>query len=364
MVVDGKYPCLGGAEIQVQNLTREFTRLGHHVDITSLRLSKELLIRERIEGIEVERIAYPRIKVMGAIVLCFKYGWKLLKERNKYDIVHIHIAKNLAIVTGLLKPFLKAKIFVKVSGAYEFDGGVMDLKNRNRINNRIKNYFIKKCDYIQSISAQTKENLLALNYPKEKIVMITNGVDIHRFKPNENPREGICNIMYVGRLREYKGLNYLLEAWSEIIKKHRAHLFFVGDGSIKNTLKKQCKDLGICGSVKFLGMVDDVPAMLKVADIYVQPSLNEGLPNSVLEAMSMGLPIVATKISGNEDIVIEGENGFLVPPKDSNCLENALLKLIENQSLRKKMGRRSRTIIEENYAFEKVVNKLENIYSN
>ena len=66
----------------------------------------------------------------------------------------------------------------------------------------------------------------------------------------------------------------------------------------------------------------------------------------------MGLPIVATKISGNEDIVIEGENGFLVPPKDSNCLENALLKLIENQSLRKKMGRRSRTIIEENYAFE------------
>ena len=109
-------------------------------------------------------------------------------------------------------------------------------------------------------------------------------------------------------------------------------------------------------------MIKEIPDLLHRADIYVQPSRQEGLPNSVLEAMAMGLPIVATRISGNEDLVAEGENGLLVPPQDPEKLAHALSELIDDAGRRQKMGLYSRRIIEDKYAFTVVADLLVRAY--
>src|SRR6185436_2068004 len=107
---------------------------------------------------------------------------------------------------------------------------------------------------------------------------------------------------------------------------------------------------GFAESVDFIGEVSDVPSVLVRADIYVQPSFQEGLPNSVLEAMAMGLPIVATRISGNEDVVVHEENGLLVPAGDAEALAAALRRLMNDPLLAARMGRRSRQMVEERFA--------------
>lgn len=112
----------------------------------------------------------------------------------------------------------------------------------------------------------------------------------------------------------------------------------------------------------FAGEVSDVPAVLAEADIYVQPSFQEGLPNSVLEAMAMGLPIVATRVSGNEDVVVDGENGLLVPPGDPKSLAAAIQKLVDDPALATRMGRRSREIIESRFSLAAVMRQLCDAY--
>jgi glycosyltransferase involved in cell wall biosynthesis len=105
-----------------------------------------------------------------------------------------------------------------------------------------------------------------------------------------------------------------------------------------------------------------VPSVLARTDIYVQPSFQEGLPNSVLEAMAMGLPILATKVSGNEDVVSHEGNGLLVPPGDADALASALERLIRAPALAERMGRRSREIIKESFSLPAIVRRLEQAY--
>ena len=126
---------------------------------------------------------------------------------------------------------------------------------------------------------------------------------------------------------------------------------------------QQAERLDISDSVKFLGIVKDMPALLAKADIYVQPSLQEGLPNAVIEAMASGLPIIATKVSGNEDLVNHNSNGILVEPGNANQLAEALLELIHNRDKRRQMGKLSRRIIEEHYQLPRVIEKLVRVYN-
>ena len=135
-----------------------------------------------------------------------------------------------------------------------------------------------------------------------------------------------------------------------------------GEGAEREALAQSARDNGVGETVEFLGEVSDVPGVLARADIYVQPSFQEGLPNAVLEAMAMGLPIVATRVSGNEDVVADGDNGLLVPPGDPDALAAALRRLVADPALALRMGRRSREIVESRFSLTAVMNQLRAAY--
>lgn len=364
MVVDGSFPGIGGAEYQVEVLAKALHRCGHEVTIVAPLLDPGASRNEFFNNIPLERIPYPRIRIIGALVLAVKFTWRLLKIRKHFDVIHVHIVKNLATVVGMLRPVLRATLIAKVSGAWEFEGGVLDPALESRFTHRFMNYFLKGYDCFQTISTYTKLRLEAAGYSSNKIQMIPNALDMSRFpneRQNKEPKQSIVNVVFGGRLVPVKGLDILIKAWAKVV--HRCsdscpRLLLVGDGPIKGQLIQLVKDHQLDKYVTFLDWIPEISPVLNQADIYVQPSLQEGLPNSVLEAMAASLPIVATKVSGNEDLVTQSENGILVDPGCVDGLAEALCILISNPAMRETMGKYSRQIIETTYQLPKVLEKL------
>lgn len=358
LVVDGYYPSTGGCEMQVRLLARSFAAAGHDVSVLAPHLDHRRPVREIIDGVPVQRIVYPKIKIVGALVLCARFALTLLARRRRYDAVHVHTAQNLAAVAGMLRPWLRATLAVKISGAWEFDGGILDPGRRARPYNRFFNACIKRADHIQCISEYTRTRMLAAGYPAAHLRMIPNAVDLLRFAPPAAQTQTL-KVVFVGRLVPVKGLPVLLDAWREVAARFAgARLAIAGDGVERAALVEQARALGIAERVDFLGEVADVPAVLADAAVYVQPSHQEGMPNAVLEAMASGLPIVATRVSGNEDLVNDGANGLLVPPGDARALAEALGVLMSDRERARRMGEHSRAIVEARYAVPAVLDQL------
>lgn len=187
--------------------------------------------------------------------------------------------------------------------------------------------------------------------PASKTRAILYGVDTERFRPlpggaarrglglkGKGPVFGV-----IARLTEQKGHRFLLEAAASALRvRPDLRFVFAGDGPLRETLEAQARGLGIGDRVRFLGFRSDVPALLAAFDVFVLPSLYEGLPNAVLEAMACGRPVVATAVDGTPEVVEDGVTGLLVPPRDPARLSEALLKTAGSARLRERMGREAR----------------------
>jgi glycosyltransferase involved in cell wall biosynthesis len=186
-------------------------------------------------------------------------------------------------------------------------------------------------------------------FPDLPIQIIPNGVDLHHFT-NGNARTPAkeVRILFVSRLIRRKGLQFLIDAMAEV----RTHVtsplvvHVIGDGPDKELFVKQIEALGLSDMFRFYGYVhhEQLPEYYLDADLFVLPSLAEGMPNVVLEAMGSGLPIVATQVPGSEELVHDGENGFLVKPGDAEVLGRALITVMTDEALRHNMGEQSQQI--------------------
>lgn len=173
-------------------------------------------------------------------------------------------------------------------------------------------------------------------------------------------------ILFIGNLSPYKGPDVLLRAMPKILKEIAdARLVFVGSGVMEEELEGLCKRLGVEKNVKFAGFVEESMKSFyyKAADVFVLPSVMKheifGIVN--LEAMVCGVPIVASKIGGVPDVVKDGENGLLIPPRDSKALADVIIYLLENENVRKKMGKNGREKVK-NYSWERIVEETEKVY--
>jgi glycosyltransferase involved in cell wall biosynthesis len=362
IVVDGLFPATGGAEMQARLLGRELTAAGHSVEFVAPLLDRRMARSEVIDGLQLTRLAYPRIRLLGAIVLCARFALWLWARRDRYDAIHVHMAKNLAATAGLLRPWMRSTLTVKISGAWEFVGGILDPARRGNPLYRAFNWCMRRADCIQCISEYTRERLREAGYAESRLRLIPNAVDLTRFKAAPRATGERVHVVYVGRIEKVKGLPVLLEAWRLSGLGNRARLTIAGGGTQLDTLKRLAAESGIDGSIAFPGSITDVPALLATANVYVQPSLQEGLPNSVLEAMAMGLPIVATRISGNEDVVADGVNGRLVPSGDAPQLARALQELVDDPRLALEMGEQSRQRVNSRFSVPAVLRQLERAY--
>ncbi|MDY0392055.1 MAG: glycosyltransferase [Candidatus Bipolaricaulis sp.] len=168
----------------------------------------------------------------------------------------------------------------------------------------------------------------------------------------------------VGRFDVPKDYANLLQAFAYVAQaRPEAQLLIAGDGPLRPSMEQLANDLGITDRVKFLGIRRDIPALMNAADAYVMSSAWEGMPNVLLEAAASGLPIVATDVGGNSEVVIDGKTGFLVPPKDPEALAQAMVQLMGlPQEERRRVGEAARQYVEANYSLDRVVDQWEALY--
>jgi len=210
-----------------------------------------------------------------------------------------------------------------------------------------------------------------IGLPANKVSIVRNGIDLNEFSKivETGPSaplpesDGVFVIGAVGRLEPQKGITYLIEAFAQLkIESPALQLWIVGSGPEAPSLRRQAQAGGEADRIHFLGTRQDVPALMSRFDLFVLPSLWEGLPNVALEAMAARRAVVATAVDGTPEAVIAGETGLLVPPKDPQGLARAMETLIENSDQRKAYGEAGRQRVERVFGMDRMVAETADIY--
>jgi glycosyltransferase involved in cell wall biosynthesis len=207
----------------------------------------------------------------------------------------------------------------------------------------------------------------------EQITTVPNGINMNLYCPNNVLREKIRKelnigeekivIGSIGNLYPVKGHTYLIQTAALVIRKLPDTIFIiVGRGKLLETLQQEVRELGIQNNIHFLGFREDIPALLQAIDVFVLPSLSEGLPLSVLEAMASKKPIIATKVGGLPEVVIDGQSGLLVLPKDPVELAEKILLLCRNMNTAKNLAKAAYKRVSEDFSLAKTLNRYEKLY--
>lgn len=226
---------------------------------------------------------------------------------------------------------------------------------------------------IVAVSEETKQNLIRYEHiSPDKISVINNGIVKEEFDLNIDTL-GLKRSLGIEKfdfivgavvvLRKQKGIPYLIKAAVKVLKKYPKTGFIIaGDGPLRQELHQLCTEMGISENFLFLGARKDIPQLLQLFDIYVLPSLWEGLPLSVLEAMAARRCILSTHVGGVPLAIRDGEEGILVPPKDENVLADQIINLRENQSFRLKLSNAAHIRFLETFTVDGMTNCYEQLY--
>jgi glycosyltransferase involved in cell wall biosynthesis len=288
---------------------------------------------------------------------------RLIRERRPH-IVHSHTV-HANLLARVVRPLAAVRVLVCTAHSIDEGGRLRQLLYR------LTDPF---CDLTTQVSQAGLERYVRVGaVPAGKIRFIPNGVDTARFKPERKARlalrkelgvEGSFVWLAVGRLEPPKDYPNLLKAFARVAAEQAgAVLLIAGDGPLRPAAQELARELGLERRVTFLGIRRDVPQLMNAADAYVMSSAWEGMPMVLLEASASGLPIVATDVGGNPEVVVEGESGFLVPATDHEALAAAMLRLMRlPEEERRRMGEAGRRHVETNYALDRVVDRWEELY--
>jgi len=363
MVISQFYPLLGGAEVQAQRLAAALLARGVNVSVLTRRLHG-VPTYEVVDKVPVYRaiqtVPLPLLWGVCFMVSVFVF---LYRRRKEYTIIHCHILQEFQTVVALFfKGIFKKKVIVKMSSS----GETSDIKLlKHSLRGRLFFRWIKKVDAVVSVCKQSSRELLNGGFPEESIVEIPNGVDIHTFVPRlPRSRPEGTTITFVGRLDRYKGVDFLLEAFKRVLARNStARLVIVGSGPDETLLKKTAAGLKVQENVHFKGIQEDVGAVFSDTDVFALPTLSEGMSNVLLEAMACGLPVVATSVGGNCDLISDRQNGLLVPPGDALALSEALMEMFDNTALAKQLGDEARKTVQEHYSLECITERYLHLYN-
>lgn len=353
---------IGGTENHVLSLVLKMDRNIFENEVCFLCEEGSLTSILSSLNIKTYHLYYGKKGLLPA-VLSF---YKILKSGN-YDIVHIY---------GL-KANLIGRLVGRFAGCRNIVSGLRNIfpsdKGDSRFHlmlDKLTLPFIKL--YISNSKAAI--DFMALRgYPKEKFVVVHNGIDCDEFQ--REPDVGFLKgflieknapiIITIAHMRPQKAYHILIEALNLIFKKKIPFTsLFVGDGVLKNELIKLSFDLGLSSKIHFLGNRADIPELLSISNIFVLSSYYEGLPRSIMEAMSAKLPVVATDTGGVSELVEDEITGILVPPKDAIGLAFGIEKLLLDEKLRKQMGTAGYKKIKNEFSLAKMVNEIEKVYKN
>jgi glycosyltransferase involved in cell wall biosynthesis len=369
-------PLVGGSiELHTYHLVNELANLGNEVHYVT-NINENAFF---VDGVTLHKIPdlsplstkgdYTKTLVSFAIGGCLAYETALRAiNAHRYDLIHVH-----GNISGAFLPLLRKRIkcVFTIHNRTPWMLPYSSLKQafRKIAFNTLDLNIICSADRVITLSENLKREIVCrFKICPAKIKVIPNGVDSKFFKPSIPNSASIRDkyeinhdyVLFVGRLVEEKAVHTLLEA----IAGTNLHAVIVGDGPLLPFLRSLATHLRIDHQVNFIGLVprSELPNFYAQAALFVLPSIAEGSPLAGFEAMASGLPIVASRTSGMEDIVNASQNGIIIDPKDTQHFREKLVELFKNTSLRRIMGERSRKIVEAQYSWKENARRTLELY--
>lgn len=284
---------------------------------------------------------------------------------GKYDLSHSFFTVPCGFISLILKWKFKIPYIVSLRGS-DVPGYSERFSFLYTFITPLTKLIWKKSSAVFANSQGLRELALKTD-PKQEIGVIYNGIDVgqfinSQFHKAESPE--IFKILCVTRVTPRKGIRYLIEALKKLSENNdNISLKIIGDGDEKEDLEKLAENLGVRKKVDFTGLIphEKLPPYFSSADVFVLPSLNEGMSNSMLEALASGLPLIATDTGGTRELIDDGKNGFIIKMKDSEDIAVRLGILMRDRELRKRMGETSHEKAQ-NMSWEKVAREYLKIY--
>lgn len=348
---------IGGISTYCLTLAKGFKARGHNVYIACA--GGNLVEQFKKEGIVYVPIPIKTKKEVSPKIFISALRLRKFIREEKIDIIHAN-TRVTQVLAALLQRQTQKPFISTCHGFF-----------KKRLLRKIFPCWGVK---VIAISEQVKEHLMKdFAVPEEDIRVIHNGIDVERFRPATNDQRRLAKknlglgdglvIGIVARLSDVKGHRYLIEAMSEVLSQiPNAQLLIVGDGREKEELLALTKRLRVENYVYFRPSVDDTRDVLSAMDLFVLPSLKEGLGLSLMEAMASGLGVIGSDIGGIRSLIHDGDNGLLTRPADSNGLSCAILELLKDTNKRESLGEAARNFIQKNFSQEKMVSETQRIY--
>lgn len=351
---------LGGLQQVVVSLCRKINR--EKYDVSVLCLNERGPFADEIEKLGIEVLLLPQVE-SGNDYLAFPKVARVFKEK-KVQILHTHNTQ--PFLDSVMASWLcRIERIIHTDHARNFPD-----KKRYMIAEWIASHFVDK---IVGVSEHTSQNLN--RYEKislKKIVTIPNGIDesVYDFVIDKKALKKELGVPVDGpviglgvRLSEQKGITYLLNAMPGILKRHPdVTLLIAGDGPLRETLETQAAQLGVDSHVCFVGPRSDMPRILKLLDLYVLPSVWEGLPMVILESLAADCPIVATDVGGNATAIQHQFNGSLLPSKDPDALEKEIIFLLDHPEVLELYIKNGKKVFLENFSAATMAARYEQLY--
>ncbi|OED30839.1 glycosyltransferase family 4 protein [Methanosphaera sp. WGK6] len=358
------YPFIGGVEQYVYYISKELVKYDNCEVKVICANEPSNIDRETYANINIQRLKY-----FGKIAntnITLSLPSTLYKE--DYDIIHTHIPtpwssdwsnistriKNKPLVVTYHNDIIGTGIANTIANIYNKTALKFLLNKANKI-------IITQDNYIKSPHLK--------NY-KDKITTIPNGVDTNLFKPKTCPRQEnqIFFLSVLDKFHKYKGLDYLLESLVNVKKSIPSIKLIVGgQGELMHYYQEKVNKLGLENNVEFKGFLTDEKVIEYYAksELFILPSissLQEGFGIVVLEALSCKTPVISTDIVGVSEDVVKTNSGIIIPPKDINALEEAIITILTNKELQKTMGENGRKLVQEKYEWTSIANKIYKLY--
>ena len=360
-------PLVGGAEKLLERLADEFAAQGTAVVVVTARWEDDWPVTEEQGEVLIERLPVRRARFLGT------WSWMrgledwLRRNRSRFDVCYVSMLKHSAYAAVGTRRSLGFPVVLRAEGA----GPVGDVAWQREANfgRRIARR-VRQADAFVALNDEVASELRDAGYPTQSIVQIANGVTIPRaYDPLEResyrralPGESGNTLadkdplaVFAGRLSPEKGLFTLIDAWGCLVKSHpTATLLLVGDGPLREDLQTVISQAGLGARIQMTGMVESVEPFHRAADWFVLPSSHEGMSIALLEAMALGLPVVASDIPGNRRVLNSAEQGVLVPSGDAEALASSMRFLVESPDQALQMGRAARDRVEREFSLERM----------
>lgn len=359
-VVSDLYPTVvGGIGIHAHEMSRIQSEKGNDVTVLTFCPKKSTPIKNQ----RYQIIQIPFLFKLWGNTFSFTLPFLILKIIDNFDIIHAHSHLFFSTnVCAFIRKFKSTPLVITNHGIMSASApdwfNILYLKTLGK-------WTLNTADKILCYTDEEKEKLVTLlHINKSKIIVVPNGVDTDQFHPRLKKNSiNTTNLLWVGRFVKGKGVEYLIQSMSTLVKDNPdLHLTLIGDGPGKGSICEFITDLGLDNHVKIIEFVpyDKIPEIFQNSDIFVLPSLYEGVPRTVLEAMSCGIPVVISQFTHLEGLIDGG--GQMFPKMDVEALSTIIKEIINNPGKKAEMGRNAREKIVRDYSFMRTVTQTLDVY--